>query len=466
MPLRPVQFATKSHPDRSPPVTTERLLNLYADPNPPGSKSIVKLLGTPGLKSWKASVGNGPIRGMTKGAESTLIVVSGNECYWIDQAKNATLLGTIADTGEVRMSANRTQAAIVSTNHSYVVDFSASPKTLQEIAPTNQASDVTYIDGYGIFSTKSDEIWFISSTDDFTTFNGAEFTSADAHPDDIVGILADHRELVVLGRRSIEHYYNTGASAFPFERVPSGYVERGCGAKGSIQKYNNAIFWLGDDLRVYTAQGYQPHEISTDAVDKSIAAMSDPNTCSSMMYTQEGHTHYVINWSDGTWVYDLSTGLWHERQSYNQNRWRAQHHVSIWGKHLVGDFSTGDIYELDLDTYDDNGTTIRREAVAPPIHGQGQRLSMSRFFVDMEAGKGLDGGVQGSNPDIMLDYSDDGGRTFGNERWAKFGKVGEYGRRATWNRLGHFYDRQIRVAVSDPVKTVILGAYAEIEARA
>ena len=70
----------------------------------------------------------------------------------------------------------------------------------------------------------------------------------------------------------------------------------------------------------------------------------------------------------------------------------------------------------------------------------------------------------GSDPQAMMDWSDDGGHTWSNEHWADIGEIGEYDRRARWSKLGRSRDRIYRVTVSDPIKVVILGANLEATA--
>jgi Neuraminidase (sialidase) len=128
---------------------------------------------------------------------------------------------------------------------------------------------------------------------------------------------------------------------------------------------------------------------------------------------------------------------------------------------VVGDYANGNIYELSASTYTENGTAIRREADSAPVHASGVRSYMSEVFVDLEAGVGLALG-QGSDPILMLSWSDDGGRTWSNERHLKIGKIGEYGTQALTTRLGSFRQRSIRIAVSDPINAIITGFYGTI----
>ena len=65
------------------------------------------------------------------------------------------------------------------------------------------------------------------------------------------------------------------------------------------------------------------------------------------------------------------------------------------------------------------------------------------------------------DPQVMLRWSDDGGHTWSNEHWASMGKIGEYGKRVIWRRLGmttKLRDRVYEISGSDPVKIAILGA--------
>jgi hypothetical protein len=84
------------------------------------------------------------------------------------------------------------------------------------------------------------------------------------------------------------------------------------------------------------------------------------------------------------------------------------------------------------------------------------------FEVDLERGVGLIDG-QGKKPYLTLTMSDDGGKTFGNERKLPLGSIGKNLVRAKATRLGYSRDRVYRVAISEPVKVVLIGARADIE---
>jgi hypothetical protein len=163
-----------------------------------------------------------------------------------------------------------------------------------------------------------------------------------------------------------------------------------------------------------------------------------------------------------TWVYDVSTGLWHERAYRNPSlntltRWRPSCHLFFGGMNLVGDYENGNIYELRMDVYTDNGDPILRQRRTQGTSADGKRVFYGPLTVDMETGVGLTLG-QGSDPLLMLRYSNDGGHTWSNEKTRSMGGVGEYGARVRFGPSGAGRNRVWEVSLTDPVKFALLGA--------
>ena len=453
----PGQLATTIAIARSGPVSLASLTNLYLEANPEGSKSAFTLYGTPGLKPW-LTVGSGPIRGIER-MGSVLYVVSGQELYHVTDSGVATLVGSIEGVGNVHTSNNGTHVAIAVTGGKlYAASLAAGVLEL----PQSNMNGATYQDGYCIFSQAGTQNFWLSGLDDLTTIDPLDFSTADAFPDDVMGLISDHRELWIFGKESAEVWYNSGAASFPFARAGAGYIEHGCRAPGSIAKAENSVFWLGDDLAVYAAQGYQAQPISDVAIETLIAGTVDPGSAWAFSYRQLGHLFYVLNFSDLTLVYDITSGSWHKRESEGLDRWRVSAHSAFGDTHIAGDCINGQLYELDLDTYDDDGDTIRREMVSHPMQSQGNRAQISELFVDLEAGVGLGSG-QGEDPQIVLDWTDNGGASWSNELSRSMGKIGERNVRVTWARLGTFRQRTMRIAITDPVKVAIIGAYVRAQ---
>lgn len=455
-----INLGKMSYRLRSLPASAQRLQNLFAEQEPPDARAPLVLKSTPGLRPF-ATVGAGPIRGMVV-MNDALYVVSGSGVYRVNAGGTATGLGTVGGSGPVTMATNGTQIALVTSAATHVVSSTAVSAVTDTDFPG--AGSVDYLDGYAIFHRPGTGVFFISALLDAASFDALDFASAESSPDPLVRVLVDHRELWLFGTHSVEVWVNTGASPFPFERQPGSILERGCGAAMSVAKLDNTVIWLADDGIVYRAQGYAPQRISTHAIEEMLAdaASGDRATARAVAYTQDGHAFYALSVPNtGTYVWDAATQLWHERASWQRPTWRVGSTVQCYGRLLGGDDRLGAIYELDPQTYDEAGEPHVRLVDSPPLHSSGAWAFMGRLEVMMECGVGLVTG-QGSDPQAMLRVSDDGGRTWGVERWVGIGGIGQFRARAKFDRLGRFRERVLRFSVSDPVPVTIHGATAQV----
>lgn len=347
-----------------------------------------------------------------------------------------------------------------------------SPRVFTSSAGSFGSSHIEWSDGYFIFNEIDSNRFFVSELNDIST-DPLSFSSAEGSPDLIVGLIVNHRDLYMFNERSTEIYVNTGNADFPFERVQGGFLEVGCCAKYSIAKIDGVVFWLGRTVQgegvVYSAQGPRPQRISTHAIEQAISSYADISTATAYVYSKNGHSFYILNFDEATWVYDLNTGLWHER-AFTENGDLLRHRGECLlfepdaGMHLVGDFEDGRVYAYSDTCYSDDGAEISRIRSTPHISNEGKYLFCSLLRLDMEVGVGLVSG-QGSNPQVMLQWSDDGGHTWSDEAWAPIdtaGAIGDFKKRVRFRRLGKFRDRVFRVTITDPVKVVFLGADLEL----
>ena len=171
--------------------------------------------------------------------------------------------------------------------------------------------------------------------------------------------------------------------------------------------------------------------------------------------------------ANATWVFDATTGLWHERGEWNGWSWDALPiigHVFVNGVHLVGSSASGVIYqmskELLLDTNGEGQRWLRR---APHVAKDKSFLIIDSLELLMEVGLGLPSG-QGSNPMVNLSWSHDGGQTFGAERAKSAGRVGAFSTRPIWRKLGYGDDWVLQLTGSDPVPWRLLDAFIDVRA--
>jgi hypothetical protein len=83
-------------------------------------------------------------------------------------------------------------------------------------------------------------------------------------------------------------------------------------------------------------------------------------------------------------------------------------------------------------------------------------IQISRLWVDCESGVG---NAAGDDPQMTISISKDGGHTWGNEKTASIGKMGQYSKRAIFRRMGRGYDWTFKLRITDPVKRALIGAW-------
>jgi hypothetical protein len=309
----------------------------------------------------------------------------------------------------------------------------------------------------------------------------------------------------VFGTDSTEVWYNSGGLDFPLSPIQGAFNEIGCAAPHSIAKMDNTVFWLGADARgqgvIYRAAGYSAQRISTHAIEWQIQNYLDMSDAVGYTYQQDGHAFYVLSFpsADETWVYDAATGAWHQRSSYSAlaptegafnaeafsdayylvlpltpsgvsgafSRHRSNCQCNFQGNIIVGDYANGNVYTFELNVFEDNAIAqrwLRSWRALPTGQNNLTRTANHSLQLECETGVGLNDG-QGSDPQAMLRWSDDGGHTWSNEHWASMGKIGATGTRVIWRRLGmtlKLRDRVYEVSGSDPVRIYLTGAELQL----
>ena len=468
------QILGSAYVARSVNAADNRMINLFPELIPEGGKESGFLNRAPGLKLQQA-VGLGPIRALwahqTNGSD--FYVVSGTEVFKLTSLTGTPVkLGNVSGTGPVSIADNGTQIFFACNGPSYI--YNEVTNVFAQITDADFPGAVTvgYLDGYFVFNEPNSQRVWVTSLLDGLSVDPLDFASAEGSPDGLVALIVDHREAWLFGSDSVEVWYDAGNADFPLARIQGAFNEIGCVAAYSVAKLDNGLFWLGTDARgqgiVYRANGYTGTRVSTHAIEYAIAQYGNISDALAYTYQQEGHSFYVLIFptANATWVYDVSTQMWHERAGFVNGaftRHRSNCQCNFEGNTVVGDFQNGNIYTFDLDIYADNSQPqkwLRSWRALAPGQNNLKRTAHHSLQLDAETGVGLVVG-QGSQPEAMLRWSDDGGHTWSNEHWQLMGAIGQYGYRTIWRRLGmtlKLRDRVYEVSGTDPVKIAIMGA--------
>ena len=430
----PLTLGTGSNPGRYGYDGASRLINCYVEQRGPEGRAPFPIYAIDGLSSWSTVAASGGVRAMLP-VDSTLFGVVGRLVYSFDQAGSATDLGGMPSDGPVSMARNRRnpnpQVAIVCDGITKIISGGVLTDLTDSDLPPPVA--VTALDGYFVFI---DALGRMTSTEiDGTDISALDFANAESNPDGGVWITTRGRELLAVGSRSIEFWSNTGADNFPFSR--SNSIEIGCLAGKSVASIAQTIAFVAHDGTVRILDGYQAQRISNHAVERFIADTTDKSTLFATSWADRGHTFYALSSPTGTWVYDMTTQFWHERQSYRDARWRVSCVERFGDQIIAGHYDEGFLYTMSPDVYSEGGDPILMEVRPTAIHAHPDRMILHRLDVDVVPGVGLNTtDAENADPQLMVDTSEDGGDTFGGERSLPLGTINQKLTTVTANRFG------------------------------
>lgn len=474
-----IDFSQGAYLARSLSASAQQQINLYSENNPPDSPHKLTLYPTPGLRLLADYTGT--ISGRCRGLYWTssfarfgdLYAVFGTTFVRINSDLTVHIIGTIgADTGyPVSMVDNGTDLFIVdgsSQGWTYgLVSNAFAACTDPAFYGSNR---VDFIDTFFIFCRPATQQWYISNPNDIT-FNSLYFVNKEGYNDLVVSIAALHDVIWVFGQVTTELWFNSGAADFPFQRMPQGILQQGCFSSYSVVVADNAVYWISQDrhghLMMMRGEGYAAKRVSNFAVEQAWGQYSlSAGVIYSMVYQADGHEFIVVQFTNvaQTWVYDATTGFWHQRQTAG-GAWLPSA-ISYWkdGTFTAGGTATTDLvvagdgavarlYAIDRNTYTDNGAPITRIRSWPHVLNDQKRLSHNQFVAAMPGGVNL-------TPDTMsLSWSDDGGQTFGTPvaQTTNGASNGQY----SWRRLGMARDRVYQLQWTATGETALSGAWLE-----
>jgi len=442
----------------------ERSINWFVeDVLSDGGTSQRILLPTPGVSTLgNASSGAGLAHFAENGQEWAVI---GQSFGSISSIGAFTALGTVAtNSNPATISSNGdggSELFITSGGNGYLYDTSTS--TFSTIAALSGIATMgAQLDGYFLALDQNTSTVYISDLLDGTTWTtGTQFFQRSIAPDPWISMVTANRYIYLLGEETSEVWYNAGVSPVPFEAHPSGLIPYGCAAAFTATVDQGLVAWLGRTKHgagmVVSTSGFAPEIISNYAIQNQIQTAGVAGATAES-YEDRGHRFFLINVPQAniTYAYDFSTGRWHERGYWNTataawETWRPRWHAYTFDEHRWLDAQATAIYRSDSSLGTDvGGVPIRRLRRAPMLQFENQRIFYSSFELLMDVGVGLVTG-QGSDPQVMLRYSDDGGKTWGTEQWRTAGAQGTYGTQVRWERQGMARKRVWEVTVSDPV---------------
>ena len=463
----------------SPAITAQKRINCFVEVRQEQDKTAFALVGRPGLTQFVSAttLGANPSRGMwpvNTLSQPLMFTVHNSILYSINNAGVSSIIGVIATTsGDVSMADDGKYLVLVDGSAGYWYNMQT-PGALTKITDgnfTTTPKTVTWQDNYFIVNSGSSrqfQLSQISPSVDPAVWPAVQIGFAQSAADSLQAVMADHSVLNVFGGNTSEFWQDNGSPDMPYGQIPGSSAEFGLASAFSLSKFDNSIVGLFKNkmgaINVSRLQGFSLRKLSDSDMDKIFSqyATSDVGQAVGCAFMIGGHPIYLLN-VDGTdtWAYDGLTNIWSEWQDTNGGRFLGQKFAAFQGMFLLSDYSTGTIYELDPNAYDDTGNTFGMEVWSKHIWNDDKYIGINQIQIDIESGSGTATG-QGVNPVMDLQVSKDGGQSFYSVGFSSMGPIGNYTTRCIWRSLGAARDWVLKLRITDPIHRVVTGATADL----
>ena len=484
----------------------QKCINLYPEINPEETDPPAAVTHYP--RQGLRALGNGPGLGRvgigrglyTALGNGNLYAVVGANVFYIDPGWGFNLLGQITNgTAPVSITDNGTTAVIVDGSaNGWQINLAnnAFSPIVDATGTFIGGVRADYVDTFLTFNAPGSTEWYCSNALQ-VTFNALQTANATSTPDPLLTHAVLLRQVWLIKQFYSEVWYLSGAVPFPFQEWPNVHVPYGIASPYSLVKADSNLFWIsrnkdGQVMAVMT-EGYAVKAISTRALEDRWKGYARIDDALGYTFQRGGHTFVVWHFptADEAWGYDLSTKQWHQRAALDNNglfhRERVAFHALVSRKNgypdtNVGlDWSTGQIYAIDENTFTDNGLPIACLRSFPHVTDGLKQITVPSFVLDVETGEapntaeldqtvspwsnGWSNGfgplIVQKSPVIAARLSRDGGATFGNYRPKKMMSAGHYRSMMRWRGWGQGRDLVYEVAAAIPGKWALQGAYID-----
>ncbi|HEY1800089.1 MAG TPA: hypothetical protein VGG46_04065 [Terriglobales bacterium] len=480
--MPPFNFCGPSYTAQSPIIDDELAMNCFCEASESkGAATPMALLRTPGRKKF-VTLSEGKVPGSYE--VNGRVFFAGANLWEVNASGLKTNRGSLgaAPTTPTMLTSNETQLVVLNNGNLFVLTLSTNVFVAVDMGQFNgPVSQIGFNSGYIVATIQNSHTFQVSALEDATTWSGLDIATLSYAPDNIMSMICDHNETWLWsGKKAFGYYVSQGLTFPPLIPIQGALMENGAGATYATVQADNSVFWLDQDERGYMVarrlNGYNGDRISTHAVELAWQQFKTASDAVGWTYQERGHTFWVLYFptANATWCYDISQNLWHQRGFWVEANGsyiadRAMCHVFAFGKHLVGDWASGNVYELSANFYDDDGAIIRGNRRSPTVDEENKWIYYDQIEFVMETGLApsvplFDGDDNPRPPQLMLRWSSDGGKTWSNTYYLSVGFQGEYNKRVIKRMLGRARKRLWDVSWTDPYPYAFNDAFVKGEA--
>lgn len=365
----------------------------------------------------------------------------------------------------VKFASDATRVVMANGGPMVHTDLSTLTTMADADAPV-QVTHVASLDQYILANSTATGKIFFSDLNDMTSWQALSFFTAESRYDDVVAIAEGFREIIALGRETVEFWINDGQN--PFSRIQGSAQPFGTEAPQSLALVGSTWMWLDHNRRFVAMQGRQVVPVSSP-YDRVIQRYQAVDNAIGYAVSFEGMPLYVLTFPtvNETLVYNYMTQEWHKwgywassSGVYQRFRGAAYCYARSWNQHFIGDHSTGKIYRMSRSYFTDNGNPIRSLLRTGHInHGShmSKRSDIFRLHCKRSAGT-----VNSPDPQVVLRRRVNNGQAWGMERTRSIGMSGDHNPYIDWRQNGIYRTCQYELVHSDDSDFVVMGAEEQI----
>ncbi|MDH4327381.1 MAG: hypothetical protein OEV77_02575 [Nitrospira sp.] len=393
------------------------------------------------------------------------LAVSAGRVFKITDAYGAVseLTGSTAllSNAPVKFAGDATRVVMANGGRMVYTDLA----TLTTMADADAPTAVTHLaalDGYILANVGGSGMMMFSDLNDLTSWQALSFFSAESKPDPVVAIDEGFREIIALGRETVEFWINDGQN--PFSRIQGSAQPFGTSAAYSLALVGSTWMWLDHKRRFVSMQGRQVVPVSSP-YDRVIQRYQAVDDAVGYATTIDGMPLYVLNFPTAgeTLVYNYMSQHWHKwgywvgaQGLYQRYRGLSYCYATAWNQHLVGDRQNGKVYLAARGVYADAGDPIRSLVRTGHI-SHGMHADKQSDIVRLHCKRGV-ASSDVTDPQIILRRRINNRPQWGHERWKSLGQAGQHTPYIDWKRNGIYRTCQYELTHTDNTDLVLMGA--------
>ena len=284
------------------------------------------------------------------------------------------------------------------------------------------------------FLRKGSGRFYWSAIDDARTIDGLNFANAESEPDDLYDIKSTGDVFWMLGSATGEAWVETGDPDLPLSKVSQRNLTCGVRDTGCAEEIEGTVYFISNDGMVRRITSVA-ERVSDNSLEEKIRQSA---TASTFLFQYEGKPVLCLRLDSGTYGLDLALG--HQPLVFStmgRTQWAPKCAVNVGAEPLFGDDTDGLIYQFDDSSATDSGQSEFRRvfSAGAPI---GQATPFFNVVVQGNNGSAQTETGESADPILEMRYSRDAGRTWSDWRASRWGRMGEYNRRARFGSCGTF----------------------------